>query len=324
MIAATVIIPVYNAGAYLRAAVRSALAQTYSFLQVLIVDDGSTDGAVDGLPRDMIAGCRVLRQANAGKSVAMNRALREVEGDYYCILDADDEMHPTRVARQVAALESNPDVAAVFCGHQLLIGSRSIAPRRRAKSREECAVDIAHFRMPAHDPTGVFRMSHVRNLEYNASLRIAQGYDYVLRVGEQAPMIVLGETLYTYRVHVASITRADQSRRRRAAREVRKLACERRGLEFEAACPDEERCLSRRDLRVSCDCIEGVVDLCEEGKRTQAVRTGLICATLCPTHPHYYRALFYSLLPNALRRSIRPSERIESTTTRPPCGVVHR
>jgi glycosyltransferase involved in cell wall biosynthesis len=272
------------------------------------MDDGSTDGAVEALPRSLASVCRVVRQENAGKSVAMNRALREVSGTYYCILDADDEMDPDRLTKQVAVLEANPDVAAAFCGHELLIGGKRIAPKSRSKDRWSCAEDIEKFRMPAHDPTAMYRVSLVRDIEYEPSLRIAQGYDYVLRVGERSPMLVIGETLYSYRVHPESITRADQARRRHAANEVRRRACERRGLYFETRGPGADLRLHGRDRRVSCDCIESVVDLCSQGRRGLAVRTGVACARFRPADPHYYRALVYSLIPSAFRRWLRPSE----------------
>src|SRR5688572_5582249 len=82
----SVIICTYNAGNYLRDSITSVLSQTHRNLEILIVDDGSTDGSVEAA-HDAINDERVrwLRQDNAGKPVALNRALNEVRGEYYAI-----------------------------------------------------------------------------------------------------------------------------------------------------------------------------------------------------------------------------------------------
>ena len=82
-----------------------------------------------------------------------------------------------------------------------------MAPLFVAKSEKECWKAIASFRMPAHDPTGMYRISLVGGLRYEESLQGAEGLDYILRVGEKHPMVVLGECLYQYRILDTSITR---------------------------------------------------------------------------------------------------------------------
>src|SRR5690606_2195699 len=128
---------------------------------------------------------RIIRQPNAGKSVAMNHALAEMRGEYYAIQDADDISHPTRIERQLGRILREPELAGVFCGHELLIGGKRCARRFREKEKAECRSDIEAFRMPAHDPTGMFRWKLVEGIEYAPELRIGQGFDYILRVGEK-------------------------------------------------------------------------------------------------------------------------------------------
>lgn len=86
----SVVIPLYNKAAEVAAAVRSALAQTPAPVEVLVVDDGSTDGgaeAVEALRSPLV---RLIRQPNAGVSAARNRAAAEARGEYIALLDADD------------------------------------------------------------------------------------------------------------------------------------------------------------------------------------------------------------------------------------------
>ncbi|MEM6561432.1 MAG: glycosyltransferase family A protein, partial [Planctomycetota bacterium] len=127
----SIVLCAYDAGPLLVDALRSVLRQTWPNVEVLLVDDGSTDGSIEHAlaetaeePTLSDGRCelRVLRQANAGKSAALNLALDELRGDFYAMQDADDVSAPNRIERQVAALLDNEQLAGVFCGYDLLIG----------------------------------------------------------------------------------------------------------------------------------------------------------------------------------------------------------
>ena len=104
----TVIIPVYNAGAYLERCLASVGAQTHAEIECLLVDDGSTDGSLALAERivEAYAGAvefRILRHdCNRGQSAARNTGIRAATGDYLYFLDSDDEMFPDTLARFVA------------------------------------------------------------------------------------------------------------------------------------------------------------------------------------------------------------------------------
>jgi glycosyltransferase involved in cell wall biosynthesis len=307
----SIVIPVYNAGQYLRPAVESVLDQTYRNLEVIIIDDGSTDGAVDSIADLKDTRLRIVRQDNAGKPAAMNRALSIITGEFYAINDADDLSHPSRIERQVRCLQENPFLAAVFCGHEIILNGRTMAPQFRAKNEQECRADIDAFRMPAHDPTGLFRLSAVGHLKYELSLGGVEGYDYILRVGEQLPMRVLGECLYAYRIHEQSITRRAPEVRNQRVRAVLRRACERRGLRLEdiagpeGATPETRHRNQDADNNLAAHFIESVLDLRASGQFLEALKTGLHCVWFHPADPHYSKALAYSLLPQALVRKLR-------------------
>src|SRR5688500_16591092 len=136
----TVAVSAYNAGEFLVASIESLLAQTLAELEVVVVDDGSTDGSVDALEAAVQDSRLVLlRQENQGKSIALNRVMDEAQGEYVMIHDADDLSYPTRAARLVAHLDSHPEQAAVFSRHNLVIGEHRFAPRSRPVPAEECA-----------------------------------------------------------------------------------------------------------------------------------------------------------------------------------------
>lgn len=317
----TIVVSSFNPGEHLRAAVESALAQTWRNVEVIVVDDGSTDDSIATIQSIEDPRLRLLRQPNSGKSVAMNRALAAARGEFYAIQDADDISHPERIERQVNRLAKDSSLAAVFCGHELILRGRSVAPRLCEKGPAECRRDIEAWRMPAHDPTVMFRLSAVRGMEYDPDLRIGQGYDYVLRVGERHPMAVIGESLYRYRVHPNSITRQGAARRQKAVVEVLRRAAGRRGVPFTDEFASGIRITSGRnaelDNNLAAHFIESVLDLRRARRRRQAISVGLCCAGLHPLDPHYLKALVYGALPEAFIDRLRRDGR--RTTT----GDVH-
>ena len=104
----SVVIPAYNAVDHVAEAVGSVLDQTHRRLEVVVVDDGSTDGTVETLHALSDPRLRVIEQVNAGACAARNRALAEATGDYVQFLDADDLLSPDKIGRQVALLERSP------------------------------------------------------------------------------------------------------------------------------------------------------------------------------------------------------------------------
>lgn len=297
----TVVMCVYNAGEYLRPALLSIINQTYRQLDILIIDDGSTDGCFREVEDLLTDGrVRVFHQANATKPVALNRALDEVRGDFYAIHDADDISHPTRIEKQLTAMMRQPELAAVFCGNELVIGGRPLAPVFTQKDESDCKQDVDCFRMPAHDPTGMFRMSLVGDLRFDASLKVAETFDYILRIGEQYPMRVLGECLYGYRILPDSLTRRDPAWREQFVVAALRQACMRRGLQYDRVFPHDAPGIRRSrnsvlDNNIAAYFIASVLDQRRANRRLAAVRTGLACARLHPWDPHYYKALVYAL-----------------------------
>jgi glycosyltransferase involved in cell wall biosynthesis len=115
----SLIIPAYNGAKYLREALESAVGQTYSNMEVIVVDDGSTDDSAE--IAESFVGVRVLRQPNAGVAAARNRAIETAEGDYLAFLDQDDIHHPAKTERQFAALKEHPEAGLALCQQHYLI-----------------------------------------------------------------------------------------------------------------------------------------------------------------------------------------------------------
>lgn len=112
----SVIIPAYNCAAYLPAAIESALQQTYSPVEVVVVNDGSPDNT-DEVVQPFLNRIVYMKQENRGLSGARNTGFRESHGDFVCFLDADDTLLPDKFEKQMAVFEREPDLGVVISGH---------------------------------------------------------------------------------------------------------------------------------------------------------------------------------------------------------------
>jgi glycosyltransferase involved in cell wall biosynthesis len=110
----SVVVPACNAKQWIRDAIDSALGQSYAPLQVIVVDDGSTDGTGDVLKERYGDAIEYVGQAHGGLSRARNTGVIRARGEYVQFLDADDRLHPDKISVQVEAFKEHPECAVVF------------------------------------------------------------------------------------------------------------------------------------------------------------------------------------------------------------------
>jgi glycosyltransferase involved in cell wall biosynthesis len=314
----TVVIPAFNAGDYLLPAVESILKQTYSNLEILLVDDGSTDDSVSKLARLDDERLTILRQANAGKSCAMNKAISLSKGSYIVVQDADDTSYSNRIEKMVAWMLAHPDIAMLFSCHDLMIDNKLVAPTFSTLSKEEARRAIGEFRMPGHDPTMMVKAAVAREFPFNPSFRIAEGLDFVLRAGEKYPCMRLGECVYSYRIISTSITKKNVARRKLFVRQVLRSAYARRGLSLPSYLETSNDEVAAQvvtkidfDNNLPAHFMESVLDLKRVNRSIEALRVGLFCATLNLGSFHYHKAWIYSLLPLNLILSFRANKSLK-------------
>lgn len=110
----SVVIPAFNAKKWIAEAIDSVMAQSFEDYEIVVVDDGSTDGTEQAL-RDLVRSKRIryFRQQNSGVSVARNRGVQESRGELIAFLDADDLFHPQKLRQQVALFDQYPDLGFV-------------------------------------------------------------------------------------------------------------------------------------------------------------------------------------------------------------------
>ncbi len=108
----SVVIPTYNRADLLPKAIESVLQQTYTNIEIIVVDDGSTDGTMDVL-RPYAGSIRTIHANHTGTSNARNLGMKASRGDYICFLDSDDSYYPHKIEIQVEVIEANPQIAMI-------------------------------------------------------------------------------------------------------------------------------------------------------------------------------------------------------------------
>jgi glycosyltransferase involved in cell wall biosynthesis len=106
----SVVMPAYNVAPFIATSVESVLQQSFTDLELIVVDDGSVDGTADRLSGFRDPRLRVIRQANSGSAAARNSGILLASGQYMGFLDADDLWAPTKLETHIGFLERHPDI----------------------------------------------------------------------------------------------------------------------------------------------------------------------------------------------------------------------
>lgn len=193
------IIPTYNRRDLLPRALDSVLAQTMPVDEIIVIDDGSTDGTDDMLRARYGDRVRYVWQANAGVSAARNHGLRLAQGRYLALLDSDDLWLPTKTELQVAFLDTHPDFGMVVCDVERVDSDyRHIDVfRRRDTLREDGWVLRWVLHNPALAPASVLmRREVVEQLGgFDEGLRTAEDLEFHLRVARHWKIGVVEQAL---------------------------------------------------------------------------------------------------------------------------------
>ena len=228
----SLVIPAHNRERFVGAAVKSVLAQTRSDFELIVWDDGSTDGTVAAAraaagddPR-----VRVIASDHHGIAPSLNAAIRQMSGRYIGWVDSDDVLAPAALAETAAVLDANPALGLVYTSYVVMNEAGDVrGPGKR------CRIPYSPQRLLVDFMTFHFRLMRRSVFEQvggvDETMPSAEDYDLCLRLSEVTEIRQLDKPLYGYRVHDDSESQNGRVEQIFAAREAINRALKRRGMD---------------------------------------------------------------------------------------------
>lgn len=198
----SIVIPAYNQAEYLHEAIRSVLAQSYPKIELIVLDDGSTDGTLRVLD-DYSGKLHWETQQNMGQALTLNKGWAMANGQYLSYLAADDFLLPDAVKLSIAKLLANPEVVLTYCDYNIV---DSQARLLRTKHTPEFSYADLAVRLICQPGPGVFfrRDAFERAGHWNGSLRQVPDLEFWLRLGLEGSFERIPRVLAAYRAHSQS------------------------------------------------------------------------------------------------------------------------
>jgi glycosyltransferase involved in cell wall biosynthesis len=223
---------VYNGERFLREAVESCLAQTYANLELIIIDDGSTDSSweiITSFEDDRIV--LLINESNKGQSYSRNKGIKESSGEYIAIMDADDIAYKERIQKQLDYLINN-DADICFTWADLIDSEGTVTGVKKTTENLNLLRAKLLFECPLIHPTAFWRKSMFveKNLWYDEQYKYAQDFELWSRAIRHVKFAVLGESLLKFRfrneasISFAKLDKQEEFRKLISDREV-KLLC---------------------------------------------------------------------------------------------------
>jgi glycosyltransferase involved in cell wall biosynthesis len=198
----SVVVPCYNAAAFLEESLGSALAQTYPPLEVIVVDDGSTDDSAT-VAAALGPRVRVIRQDNRGESAARNRAIDEARGEWVAFLDADDVWRPTKLERQVAMVSEG--IVAVHTNYFRFGSDDRVMDASTVSPEVRYSLEYIASWTPIFISSLMVRQDLA--IRFPEWTRYAEDTVYTFELALQGPITLVPEPLTGYRIHDAGQSR---------------------------------------------------------------------------------------------------------------------
>lgn len=212
----SIVIPVYNGSNYMREAINSALNQTYQNIEVIVVNDGSSDNTEE-IALSYGNKIRYYSKENGGVSTALNLGIQKMTGDYFCFLPHDDVFALDKIEKQIRVIkESNQDEAIVWSGWDMYIQNehrykKVIMPYENATIENMTKGIYPMLFSLITIVTVLFPKNYLdESGEFDPALSTAQDYDMMFRIFEGRNTIYLEEELVHYRWHSEQGTQEDE------------------------------------------------------------------------------------------------------------------
>lgn len=304
MPAVSVLMPVFDTVRYLRQALQSIRCQSFGDFELVVVDDGSTDGSSDLL--DGIAASeqrlRLIRRPNRGLVATRNELLEEATGEFIAWMDSDDVSHPHRIERQLAAFHADPELVCVGTDVRLIdargkpLGVERHPTADQAIRREQMDGQGLRF-----GSTMQRRSSALAAGGFRAPFPMGEDFDYLLRIAERGRVANVPEVLYDYRQHLRNTCTAHGSGWDSYRRIIMDLAQERRDTGSDRLQRGETLALPQIDARSDRTFVPFVLfewskGALAGGDRLRAIRYAVMAITTKPLTGLFWRYLARLLL----------------------------
>lgn len=214
----SVVIPSYNHAAWVRQAVESVLGQSHDRLELIVVDDGSTDGSPERIREVSDPRLRLVEQPNAGAHAAINRGLALAKGEVLAILNSDDAYHPERLRACLEAIGEGHDLVATWLevvdGEGRTLGVKEgwgnmlpwpvKHPGHAVGSLDAFATNLLLTNFVSTTSNIVFTRRLHERIGGMRRLRFAHDWDFLLRAAHEFRCALLPRPLVKYRVHASN------------------------------------------------------------------------------------------------------------------------
>ncbi len=207
----SIVIPCYNRGEFIAETIASVLNQSYPHIELIVVDDGSTDNSreiVDSFA-EQITILEHPGRVNKGQSAALNLGIRASHGKYIAFLDSDDLFLPDKIEKQVRFLENNPHIGLVYGnGHAIDAEGKVLYPfyssdHYEASDPNRILLDC-YFLLPNNSL--LKREVLEASGGFDETLRAAQDHDLLIRIAEVTNIAYINDFIFLYRRHKNSIS----------------------------------------------------------------------------------------------------------------------
>ena len=210
----TVMIPCYNHEKYIKESIQSVIDQTYSRLELIVIDDGSKDNSVQKI-EEMRLACEqrfehfqfVFRE-NRGLSRTLNQGLSLARGEYFSIVASDDIMLPEKTAIQVDVFKKDSLITAVFGAHQYIDDESHVVSVKKAVYREFNFQEIFYHQHDIPASSQMIKIDLLREIGgYNENTKV-EDWDLWLRLtGAGAKLVYIPDVIVGYRMHDSNLSK---------------------------------------------------------------------------------------------------------------------
>jgi hypothetical protein len=252
----SVMMPAYNAEAFIKQAINSLVDQSYPNWELIVVDDGSTDGTAGAAAGYDDPRIKLVQQSNRGESAARNMALKHMKGRFIAFLDADDLYLPDHLEKSVGFLIENPQLDAVYTDGYYCDSSgkllATLASRRRGPFQGNIFAEVVRGSDLFGPPVSVVLQRELiveQKLQFDEAITIGPDWVFLMQYAASGHFGYVDEPTCVYRLHETNISLRVNLQRR--AKELAK--CRMRSVQMDGfdACPIDVRANVFHDLLVN-------------------------------------------------------------------------